>query len=69
MQGGLAHVQHCNLNRKVFLLCSYLCRGYKISFTVTIALSMCQAALRVLHIFTDLILKTSIRSRSLIPIL
>lgn len=37
-------------------------------FMITIALSRCQAALNVLHIFTDLTLKTTI-NRTIGPIL
>lgn len=63
-------MRHRSLNRKAFLVSRYLRHGYTtVSFTVTIALSMGQAALRVLYLLTDLTLKTTIRSRAIVPIL
>ena len=67
-----AHVQHCSLNRKWrhgFLVSWYLCHGYRMaSSMIPVVLSRCQDALDVWCIFTDLTLKTSIRSRSIVPI-
>lgn len=51
-----------------FFVSRDLCQSQD-GFAITVALSVCQAALHVLHVFPDLTLKTTMRIRTVVPIL